>query len=52
MVMVVIRAKGALWDVNTSLLQSLAIGDIYRGSTTVEVTLDFRGSAKTPAKSA
>ena len=53
MVMVAVRAKGALWGANTTLLQSLAIGDMYRRLTTVEVTLDFRGSAnETPAKSA
>ena len=52
MVMVAVRAKGALWGANASLLQSLAVGDMYRGPTMVEVTLDFRGSAnETPAKS-
>ena len=53
MVMVVVRAKGALWGADASLLQSLAVAGMYRGPTTKEVTLDFRGSAnKAPAKSA
>ena len=53
MVMVAVRAKGALWGANASLLQSLAVGDMYHRPTTVEVTLDFRESAnKAPAKSA
>ena len=50
--MVVVRAKGALWGADASLLQSLAVAGMYRGPTTKEVTLDFRGSAnKAPAKS-
>ena len=49
--MVASRAKGALWGANASSLQSLAISDMYRDPTLVEVTLDFRGSAnETPAK--
>ena len=53
MVMMAPRAKGALWSANASLLQSLAVGDMYRRPTTIEVTLDFRGSAnKMPAKKA
>ena len=36
---------------NTSLLYSLAVSDMHRGPTTVDVTLDFRVSAnKTPSK--
>ena len=54
MVMMVTRAKGALWGANASLLQYFAVGDMHRsGPKAVEVTLDFRGSVKeTPAKSA
>ena len=53
MMMVAARAKGTLWGANTSSLQSLAVGDMYRRPTTIEVTLDFRGSAnKMPAKKA
>ena len=53
MVMVAAIAKRALWGVNTALLQSLAVGDMHREPTTVEVTLDFRGNTnKMPAKSA
>ena len=52
MVMVVVRAKGALWGADASLLQSLAVADMHRGPTTVDVTLNFRGRAnKTSAKS-
>ena len=54
--MVAVRATGALWGANTSLLQSLAVGNMYvmRGQlSTVEVTFDFRESAnETSAKSA
>ena len=36
---------------NASLLYSLAVSDMHRGPTTVDVTLDFRASAnKTPSK--
>ena len=53
MMMVALRTKRALWGANASLLQSFTVGDIYRGPTAVEMTLDFRGGAnETPAKSA
>ena len=50
--MAAVKAKGALWGANASLLQSLAVGDMNHGPTEVDVILDVRGSAnKTPAKS-
>ena len=51
--MVAVRAKGAQWDANTSLLKSLAVGDMYHGPSMIDVTLYFKGNAnKTPPKSA
>ena len=51
--MVAVRAKETLWGADASLLQSLAVGDMYHGPTTVNMTLNFRRSAnKTPPKSA
>ena len=53
MVMVVVRAKGALWRANASLFISLAVSVVNRGPTTVDVTLHFRRNAyETPPKSA
>ena len=52
MVMVAVRAKGALWRANASLFVSLAVSVVNRGPTTVDVTLNFRGNANgTPPKS-
>ena len=47
MVMVAVRAKGALWRENASLFVSLAISVVNRGPTMVDVTLHFR---ETPTK--
>ena len=55
MVMVAVRAKGALWGANANV-QYLGIGDVYckyHGPTTVHVTLYFRENAnKTLPRSA
>ena len=44
MVMVVIRAKGALWRADASLFASLAVGVVNRGPATIDVTLHFKGN--------
>ena len=46
MVMVAVRAKGVLWGADASLFDLLAVGDMHRGPTTVDVTLYLRGNAK------
>ena len=52
MVIVAVKAKGALWGANASLLQYLAIGDVYGRPTTVDMTSYFRINAnKIPPKS-
>ena len=51
MVMVAVRAKGAPWG-RTLCCDLLAVGDMHRGPTTVDVTLYFRGNTnETPPKS-
>ena len=53
MVMVAVRAKGALWRANASLFVSMPVGVVNRGGpTTVDVILHFRRNAyETPPKS-